>query len=503
MVRHSKLLMCLALVLLGGCAMTSPNSGPFVGTHASGISTSNSTVSTGPESEGSNAAPPAAALQVVQLKTQKLQTVDLTAHADDVWDRIRTGFAIPNMTSPLVVEHEIWYQGHQESLRRAVERSSHYLYHVVEELEKRGLPTELALLPFVESDYNPMAYSRAHASGMWQFIPTTGKTYNLRQDWWHDERRDVIASTDAALNYLEMLYEMHGDWTLALASYNWGEGAVKRAIDRNAAANRPTDYLSLNMPEETRNYYPKLQALKNIIADPAAFGVILPRIDNQPYFVSVPSTRDIDVRTAAQLANMPIEDFKALNASFNRPLISASGASTLLLPADRVELFESNLQGHAEPLSTWMTYTAQRGERLDHVAAKFGMTVASLCDANSLSARARLRPGQALLVQRRSAPALVAAMAPAPTPRLQDKIVRASFTPPAQTRAPVAIYSVRRGDSLFSIAKHFGTSVDALRAQNGLDTTSLSLGQKLSVPATLGATLAATSAPAPARTQAH
>ena len=223
-------------------------------------------------------------------------------------------------------------------------RSSLYLYHVVEELEKRNMPTELALLPFIESAYNPMAYSRAHASGMWQFIPSTGKNFNLRQDWWHDQRRDVVASTDAALNYLQALYEMYGDWQLALASYNWGEGAVGRAIEHNRALGKPTDYLSLNMPAETRNYLPKLQALKNIILNPIAFGVQLPPIGNQPYFVTVSKTPDMDVRTAAELAEMPLDQFVALNPSFNRALIVGADGTDLLLPADRAMVFQTNLQ---------------------------------------------------------------------------------------------------------------------------------------------------------------
>ncbi|MGI9026101.1 MAG: transglycosylase SLT domain-containing protein [Burkholderiaceae bacterium] len=402
------------------------------------------------------------------------RTVDLTLRPDDIWDRIRTGFGIPNLDSPLVAEQQAWYLAHPDYLRRAVDRSSLYLYHVVKELNERGMPTELALLPFVESAYNPMAYSRAHASGMWQFIPGTGKDYNLKQDWWRDQRRDVVASTDAALTYLKRIYEMHGDWHLALASYNWGEGSVKRAIEKNQAAGLPTDYLSLSMPDETRNYVPKLQALKNIIANPEAFGVTLPKIDNEPYFVAVERNRDIDLRTAARLANMSIEDFKALNPSFNRPVILGSSNTPLLVPADRAREFRNSLESHM-PLATWQAHTVSRKESIEKIAARYGMTSAALREVNGLGPKARVRPGQALLVQKKGA---------------SDVNLRfASFTPPTDAGAfenvsdTSSIYQVRRGDTLFSIARHFGVSADQLRSVNRLKGTQVAMGQHLHVPA--------------------
>jgi membrane-bound lytic murein transglycosylase D len=203
------------------------------------------------------------------------------------------------------------------------------------------MPTELALLPFIESAFNPQAYSSAKAAGMWQFIPSTGRDYNLKQNVFRDERRDVLASTNAALTYLQRLYGMFGDWQLALAAYNWGEGSVSRAIAKAQAAGRPTDYNSLSayMPAETRNYYPKLQAVKNIIAAPAQYGITLPVVENQPYFVSIKKTRDIDVKLAAQLAELPMEEFKALNPQFNRPVITGSPNTQILLPHSNAEKF--------------------------------------------------------------------------------------------------------------------------------------------------------------------
>ena len=476
--RYSSLLLCGTLAFLAGCATTPPPS-----TNMAAASTSSDNLVLPALTQPSASIADSITLNPVLLKEPaEPHTVDLTAHADDVWDRIRMGFAIPNMTSPLVIEQQAWFLSHQDYLQRAVERSSHYIYHVVEELKKRGMPTELALLPFIESAYNPMAYSRAHASGMWQFIPTTGKNYNLRQDWWRDERRDVVASTDAALTYLQVLYQMHGDWTLALASYNWGEGAVKRAIDRNRAEGKPTDYLSLNMPEETRNYYPKLQALKNIIANPAAFGVVLPKIENEPYFVSVPRTKDIDVRTAAKFAEMPLEDFKALNPSFNRPVIASSTTASILVPADRAEIFEAHMESNVAPLVTWQAYRVHRGERLDRIAAHFGMSVATLCQANSLNPRARVRPGQELLVQRRAKAEVSRAPSESVAQLHQVIIVRASYEEPeSDSERGFSTYIVHRGDTLSRVARRFHTTVDAIRRENHLASNRVRPGLRLNI----------------------
>ena len=235
------------------------------------------------------------------------RTIDLTHPPVDVWDRIRRGFAIPNMNDELSQQWTEYYAAHPESLQRMSERAGKYLYYIVEEINRRGLPTELAMLPFVESAFQPTAISHAKAAGLWQFMPATGTQFNLKQDWWRDERRDPVASTNAALDYLEYLFDFQGDWPLALASYNWGEGSVRRAIAKNEAAGLPTDYLSLTMPAETRNYVPKLQAIKNILANPEKYAITLPQVENTPYLVTVRKTEDIDVALAAKLAEMPEE----------------------------------------------------------------------------------------------------------------------------------------------------------------------------------------------------
>jgi membrane-bound lytic murein transglycosylase D len=310
-------------------------------------------------------------------------TIDLTAQPDDLWIRIRNGFAMSDLSDDLTLHYQQYYQNRPDALRRMVERSRPLMHYIVEQIEQRGMPTEIALLPMVESSFNPMAHSPAQASGLWQFIPATGKRFDLEQNWWQDQRRDIVASTDAALDYLQTNYEMHGDWHLALASYNWGEGAVKRAIEKNQARDMPTDYASLTMPNETRHYVPKLQALKNIFGDPALMARLnLPSISNRAYFSTIETSRPIDIKTAARLAEMPLDQFLALNPSHNRPLIKAD--TSLVIPNEKLQVFQNNLQAHRAPLSSWQAYTPRSNERLDRIAPRFGITLDDLRRVNGL-----------------------------------------------------------------------------------------------------------------------
>jgi membrane-bound lytic murein transglycosylase D len=383
-----------------------------------------------------------------------LARIDRTAPIDDVWERIRLGFAIQDLDSPLVREKVRYYAARPEYMQRIFNRSRPYLYHIVEEIEKRGMPMELALLPMVESAFNPMAYSRAHASGIWQFIPGTGRRFELEQNWWYDGRRDIVESTNAALDYLTKLYEMHGDWQLALASYNWGEGAVARAIGKNRAAGKPTDYASLTMPEETRHYIPKLQALKNIIIDPEPFGITLGPIPNQPYFATITKVRDIDVRLAARLAEMPVEEFIALNPGFSRPIIRASVAPRIVLPADKVDVFHANLEKHDKALVSWKSYQAKKGETLESIAKKHGMTVAQLREVNGIPARSRAVPGL-IVVPTSSATAGSLGRLPI------------MYAPPIPVSGPRSLtHTVKLGETLASIAQRYHVSVDDLRRWN-------------------------------------
>lgn len=416
-------------------------------------------------------------LPVVEISAPSpaLEVIDLTSDADELFKRMRNGFSMPDINSDLVLYHQQWYMNRPDYLRRMVERSSRYLFHIVEELEKRSMPTELALLPMVESAYNPMAYSRAKASGLWQFIPSTGKNYNLKQNWWIDERRDIVASTSAALDYLQTIYEMHGDWQLALASYNWGEGAVGRAIAKNKAQGLPTDYLSLKMPGETKNYVPKLQALKNIFSSPALMAELdLPKVPNRAYFGTLTQTANIDVKIAAKLAEMPVQDFVALNPSHNRPVIKSD--TPLVIPADKLDTFKDNLEEHEEnnkPLSSWRSYTMQPGDKLEKIAPRFGMTVANLKAVNGIKGRFKARPGFTLLVAGKGAGEALDMAAFPEQPRLPD-------ADPAPENAG-RTHTVRKGETLPAIAKRYGISVAELKRLNHLPNEKLKAGSRLAV----------------------
>jgi membrane-bound lytic murein transglycosylase D len=319
----------------------------------------------------------------------------------DLWDRIRRGFAMPALDTPLVHQQEQWYASRPEYMQRMTERSSKYLFHIVEELERRNMPTELALLPFVESAFNPQAVSSARAAGMWQFMPATGKTFELKQNVFRDDRRDVLASTRAALDYLQKLYGMFGDWHLALAAYNWGEGNVARAIARNQRAGLGTSYADLNMPNETRNYVPKLQAVKNIVANPDLFHAELPAIGDHPYFQTVTLTRDMDVDLIARLADVSVDDFKALNPSMKRPVVLAAGTPEVLLPWDNATVFKRNFEAYsAGQFATWTAWSAPKTMTAAEAARRVGMTEADLRSVNAIPPRMLIKGGSVLIVPR-------------------------------------------------------------------------------------------------------
>ena len=407
--------------------------------------------------------PPFEGEQRELAEPQPIAKLDRTQPTDDLWQRLRRGFAMPDIRSPLVDERTRWYVANQDYLQRVFERSRRYLFHIVEQLEKRNMPTELALVPMFESAFNPMAYSRSHASGLWQFIPGTGKRYELKQNMWYDGRRDVVASTNAALDYLQDLYEMHGHWHLALASYNWGENNVARAIARNRKSGKPTDYLSLPMPRETRGYVPKLQALKNLIANPAAHGITLEPIPNVPYFATVTKTRDIDVKLAAELAEMPVEEFINLNPGFSRPLIRSAMAPRIVLPADKVDIFQDNLQKlEDQSLVSWKPYKPQRGDSLESIARKHGLTPAQLREVNGIHPRSRRLP-QLLVV-----PIEGGDEAFAPLPIM--------YGPPMPHGGRTHV--VRRGETPWSISRRYGIPLKDLQRWNRIR-SHIRAGQRL------------------------
>jgi membrane-bound lytic murein transglycosylase D len=399
--------------------------------------------------------------------------------ANNLWDRIRRGFAMPDLETSLADNRTRWYAGQGDYIDRMAQRSRKYLFHIVEEIERRGMPTELALLPFVESAFQPEAISTAKAAGLWQFIPSTGKDYDLAQNMWHDERRDVIESTRAALDYLQKLHDMFSDWHLALAAYNWGEGAVSRAIEKNRRAGRPTGYTSLRMPQETAYYVPKLQAIKNIVSEPERWGVALPRIDDAPYFVAVPKTRDIDIDTAARLAGMSTADFRALNPAFNRPVIVGAAGVKLLLPADKVDVFHANLaawEATGQPLASWTTYRMAPSDTIASIAKRAGISEQQLREANRVPPRYRLAPGSTILIPRDET-----MDEDIPVESLEARFALV----PEQANLRKVTYRVRRGDTLHAVARRWNVDEKDIIVWNHLTAPSLFAGQRLelTVPA--------------------
>ena len=433
---------------------------------------------------GTPAAPatanPEALLNGALPNAQTAATPDPAAEdPKDLWDRIRRGFRMPDLTGPLVDRTEKFYASKPEYVGRMTERASRYLYHIVGEIERRNMPTEIALLPFIESAFNPEAMSKAKASGMWQFIPGTGKTYGLKQNMFLDERRDVLESTRAALDYLSKLHDMFGDWQLALAAYNWGEGAVQRAITQNQKRGKPTNYESLKMPGETRLYVPKLQAVKNIIANPKQFNLALPPVENEEYFTTITKNRDIDIDTAARFAGMSVDEFRALNPSFNKPVIVGATMPQLVLPKDKAEQFLANLDFAQGSLSSYTAYKMESKDTLDSVAAQFHTTTARLRDINGVPAGARLRAGATLLVPK---PAGVEGDIPADVAENATLLYE-----PTRTVKRVAV-KVRKGESLASLAKRQRVTTTQLAQWNGFSpSVRLQSGQTVFIERTVSA----------------
>ena len=381
----------------------------------------------------------------------------------DLLERIRAGYGMADLDNELVAKWVNWYASRPDYVGRMMDRGARYLFHVVEEVQKRQMPSELALLPFVESAFNPQAMSSARASGMWQFMPATGKDFELKQNIFRDDRRGVLASTRAALDYLEMLHRQFKDWQLALAAYNWGQGNVQRAIDRNRRQGLATDFESLTMPDETRNYVPKLMAVKRILSDPAAHGLTLARIDNHPYFLVVDIERDLDVRLVADLAGLAMDEFKALNPQLNKPVILAAGTPQVLLPYDNANQFIRRLKTHKGPFATWTAWVAPTALKIGEVAKRVGMSESELRDVNLIPKGMMVRAGSTLLIVRKNPHAKdvsdgiadEAHMALAPEP---PEVVRRRMTASA------------KGETVQQFAKRHRLDARKLAAWNGLKT---------------------------------
>jgi membrane-bound lytic murein transglycosylase D len=373
------------------------------------------------------------------------------AALSDLWSRVRDGFAMDNLDGELVRKWELWYSSRPDYVQRMTERGGRYMFHIVEELSKRNMPMELALLPFIESAYNPEAMSTAQASGMWQFIPGTGRDFALKQNVFRDDRRDVLASTRAALDYLQALHGMFGDWQLALAAYNWGQGNVQRAVQRNQKAGLGTDYGSLRMPDETRNYLPKLQAVKNIIAKPELFALSLPALQNHPYFLSVPITRDLDVELAAKLAKMSVESFKQLNPQMNKPVILAAGTPQVLLPYDNANHFVRGLSEHKGTMASWTAWVAPRTLKPAEAARHVGMPEEQLRAVNRIPPGMLVKVGSTLLVTRDDKRHADVAEAVADNAML-------SLAPDVPPLRRVSLRAGRKGESVAAVARRYRVS---------------------------------------------
>ena len=385
------------------------------------------------------------------------------ADHDDVWERLRAQFSLSSAQDPRIERELAWYRAHPQYFARISARARPYLYFITEEVEKRGLPGEIALLPAVESSFEPLAYSPGHAAGIWQFIPSTGRSYGLKQTWWYDGRRDVAASTRAALEYLNTLRtRFDGNWELALASYNAGAGTVARAIRQNRREGRPEDFWSLDLPAETEVYVPRLLAIARVIADPAAFGINLEPIPNEPYFASVNIGSQIDLTLAAELADLSIEELYQLNPGLNRWATDPTGPHRLHLPVDKLETFHGNLvQLEPEERMRWQRYQVRPGDTLGSIAARHGTSVGEVQRANQLKGT-RIRAGQRLLIPRPIAPG-------------------ESDTPATQATAFAHTeYLVRPGDSLWTIARSHQVGHQELADWNGISARDpLQPGQRL------------------------
>jgi len=375
----------------------------------------------------------------------------------DLWGRIRTGFRLAESDPALTREHEEWFSKHPAYLERGVERSRLYLYFIAEEVEKRGMPMEIALLPMIESAYNPLALSPMKASGIWQFIPSTGKIYGLKQNAWYDGRRDVLTATRAALDYLQKLHGMFGDWELALAAYNCGEGCVARAQTRRQG--KTADYANLKLPTETRHYVPKLIAMRNIVLDPKRFGFNLEEMPNEPYFMQVTLSQPMEAKQAARLADMNLDDFLSLNPGFQRRVIHTDTHDVLLLPTERVESFQFNLHRQGVDKLSLRPYQARRGENASKIAGQFGVTLDWLKEHNPVKLfRGNVAQAQTLLVPASGA-----------------------NKPIAGIRPNMHTHTVRRGDTLDRVAKLYNVRIADIRRWNQAADPLLP-GAKLEIP---------------------
>jgi len=411
-------------------------------------------------------------LTIEPAAAEPTQVAGLTpAQYADLFDRMRGGFKLEDAADRRAIDQQLnWYASNPDYLERAFGRAELYMYHIVTELEARGMPLELSLLPVVESAFEPYAYSRAAASGLWQFIPDTGSRFGLKQDWWYDGRRDISESTRAALDYLQYLHdEFNGDWLLAVAAYNCGEMNVERAVDANKAAGKPIDFWSLRLPRETQAYVPKLLAMKRLAADPESYGLAFSPIPNQPYFTRVQTKGQINLKLAAEIAGVTPEELYELNPAFHRWATDPAGPHFLLLPVDAAEVFTQNVGQLTEDQRLGAThYTVRKGDSVDSVARRFHTTVNVVRELNDIPV-GRITVGTDLRV-------------PSAITTLPPKVMLAAARVDGRGRSARRphVHVVREGDSLWAIAHRHGMNVNKLAMMNGMHPgDTLRAGQKI------------------------
>ncbi len=479
----NKAILC-ALVSLAvtGCASTGNNAGDANSANAESL------ISKPAISSSSTVAAPATSNEStinrsvdVSADVTALETSKYPGQYNDVWARIRAGYGLAALDSPLIARHEQWFMNNPEFMQAMMERARLYLFHIAAEVEKRGMPMEIALLPAIESAYKPYAYSRAKASGLWQFIAPTGKLYGLKINWWSDGRRDVSASTQAALDYLEKLRnDFDGDWHLALAAYNAGEGKVSRMMEYNRRKGLSTDFQHLKLKPETINYVPRLIAMANIISNPEKYGVKLPPIPNEPYFTSVDAGSQIDLGVVSRLTNIPLDELQYINPQLNRWATDPDGPHILLIPVAKKDML---LEGLSTLSSTervqWRGHEVKRGETLHEIARRYGVAPEAVRSVNNLPSNV-LHVGQALMipVSSRSLPPVIVAGSSSAKPAPAKP---ASAWNSSNTKIPV-IHRVRAGETLWSIARRYGVLVSQIVEWNLLRPgDSIKLGQRLRV----------------------
>ena len=390
---------------------------------------------------------------------------------ENIWKEVNKGYGIPDpkkkWAKKVVKKYERWYSEHPVYTYRMFERTKRYIYYVVQEVKKRNMPMEIALLPIIESAYNPIARSNMKAVGLWQFIPSTGKNYGLKQNWWKDERSNVILSTNASLNYLEKLYKQFGTWELALAGYNAGEGKVAREIKKNKRRKRPTDYYTISLPRETDEYVSKLSAMKHIIQNPSKFNVDVPYIPNTPYFEEVTLTEQMDIDLILKLADISSEEFELLNAHHKRPLIPKEQEPIIiLLPKNKIETYNKNLAEHNEPLSNWVLYKPKRKESIMKVAKRFDINLSTFKRINSLNGRVTFRKNSTVLIPKSNA--------------LKSKYTLKGTGDYNYTS--VGTHHVSKGDTLGGIARKYKVSIEDLKEFNELDSHIIIIGTTIDIP---------------------